>query len=248
MVTSCTSSSISGNGACTRDMMCLALLDRPASQALDDEALAMYIVLRMVPRPRQFLLATGLRYYFLQFPSDAVTAAMIRAQILGELEDTTMAGTPAFFRYMLEQPYREDFYEAIYLYIADSMTADPRPITSIHPALFPLSAPAAVSTTDFYEAIYLYIADSMTADPRPITSIHPALFPLSAPAAVSTTAHAGTSDMASSAVEPAVPPGAAVAADDVHSPATTVLELDGASDTDATMDYGGHPFTWDLGA
>ena len=208
MVTRCTSSSINGNGACTRDMMCLALLDRPASQALDDEALAMYIVLRMVPRPRQFLLATGLRYYFLQFPSDAVTAAMIRAQILGELEDTTMAGTLAFFRYMLEQPYREDFYEAIYLYIADSMTADPRPITSIHPALFPLSAPAAVSTTT----------------------------------------HAGTSDMASSAEEPAVPPGAAVAADDVHSPATTVLELDGASDTDATMDYGGHPFTWDLGA
>ena len=208
MVTRCMSSSTNGNGACTRDMMCLALLDRPASQALDDEALAMYIVLRMVPRPRQFLLDTGMRYYFLQFPSDAVTAAMIRAQILGELEDTTMGGTPAFFRYMLEPPYREDFYEAIYLYIADSMTADPRPITSIHPALFPLSAPAAVSTT----------------------------------------AHAGTSDMASSAVEPAVPPGAAVAADDVHSPATTVLELDGASDTDATMDYGGHPFTWDLGA
>eukprot|EP00439_Symbiodinium_sp_Y106_P021285 s8488_g2.t1 len=101
----------------------------------------------MVPRPRQFLLATGLRYYFLQFPSDAVTAAMIRAQILGELEDTTMAGTLAFFRYMLEQPYREDFYEAVYLYIADSMTADPRPITSIHPALFPLSAPAAVDAT-----------------------------------------------------------------------------------------------------
>ena len=196
----------------TRDVMRLTLLDRPASQALDDEALAMYIVLRMVPRPRQFLLATGLRYYFLQFPSDAVTAAMIRAQILGELEDTTMAGTLAFFRYMLEQPYREDFYEAVYLYIADSMTADPRPITSIHPALFPLSAPAAVDAT----------------------------------------AHAGTCDlaggMASSAVEPAVPPGAMEDADDVHSPATTVLELDGASDTDATMDYGGHPVAWDLGA
>ena len=147
MITNCTSSSVNGNGTCTRDVMRLALLDRPASQALDDEALALYIVLRMVPRPRQFLLATGLRYYFLQFPSDAVTAAMIRAQILGELEDTTMAGTLAFFRYMLEQPYREDFYEAVYLYIADSMTADPRPITSIHPALFPLSAPAAVDAT-----------------------------------------------------------------------------------------------------
>ena len=124
-------------------MMYLALLDRPASQALDDEALALYKVLRMVPRPRQFLLDTGMRYYFLQFPSDAVTAAMIRAQILGELE----GGTLAFFRYMLEPPFREDFYEAIYLYIAGYMTADPRPITSIHPALFSLSAPAAESTT-----------------------------------------------------------------------------------------------------
>eukprot|EP00439_Symbiodinium_sp_Y106_P038737 s980_g4.t1 len=204
MATRCMSSSTNGTGACTRDMMCLAMLDRPASQALDDEALAMYIVLRMVPRPRQFLLDTGMRYYFLQFPSDAVTAAMIRAQILGELEDTTMGGTLAFFRYMLEPPYREDFYEAIYLYIADSMTADPRPITSIHPALFSLSAPAAVSTT-----------------------------------------HDGASDMASTSVVPVVPRGTAVAADDVHSPATTVLELDGASDTDATMDYGGHPLTWD---
>ena len=187
-------------------MMYLALLDRPASQALDDEALALYIVLRMVPRPRQFLLDTGMRYYFLQFPSDAVTAAMIRAQILGELEDTTMGGTLAFFRYMLEPPFREDFYEAIYLYIADYMTADPRPITSIHPALFSLSAPAAESTT-----------------------------------------HVVASDMASMSVEPVVPPGASVAADDVHSPATTVLEQDGASDSDATMDYGGRPLTWDQG-
>ena len=59
MTTNCASSSVNGSGTCTRDVARLALLDRPASQAMDDEALAMYIVLRMVPRPRQFSFGYG---------------------------------------------------------------------------------------------------------------------------------------------------------------------------------------------
>ena len=91
----------------TPDM--LSLLDKPASQVLDDTSLAMYIVLRTIPQPRRLILVEGTFHYFRQFPSDVVTMEQIRTQILHELEDATMTQMLSFFRHMLDQQHCEDF-------------------------------------------------------------------------------------------------------------------------------------------
>ena len=115
----------------------LAALDKPASEVMEDATLAMYLWLRRIPGPRQFVLNLGVRHYHVQFPSDDVTAAQIRAQITEELADANLDVIITFFRNMLEQPHREDFFEDIYQHILFHMIIEPRPITDLHPTLFP---------------------------------------------------------------------------------------------------------------
>ncbi|CAE7449416.1 unnamed protein product [Symbiodinium microadriaticum] len=121
-----------------------ASLDRPASDVMEDASLAMYLWLRRIPRPRQFVADLGVRHYFVQYPSDADTTAQIRAQIYQELENVNLDEAITFFRHMLDQPHREDFYEDIYRHILLHMTTEPRPITAMHPTLFPHSAQSTV--------------------------------------------------------------------------------------------------------
>ena len=115
----------------------LAALDKPASEVMEDASLAMYLWLRRIPGPRQFVLNLGVRHYHLQFPSDDDSAAQIRAQITEELADANLDVIITFFRNMLEQPHREDFFEDIYQHILFHMIVEPRPITDLHPTLFP---------------------------------------------------------------------------------------------------------------
>ena len=117
-----------------------AALDKPASEVMEDASLAMYLWLRRIPGPRQFVLNLGVRHYQVQFPSDADTASQIREQICQELVDANLDVIITFFRNMLEQPHREDFFEDIYQHILFHMVIEPRPITDIHPALFPQPA------------------------------------------------------------------------------------------------------------
>ena len=100
----------------------------------------MYLWLRRIPRPRQFIANLGARHYFVQYPSDADTTAQIQAQIYQELENANLDEAITFFRHMLDQPHREDFYEDIYRHILLHMITEPRPITAMHPALFPQHA------------------------------------------------------------------------------------------------------------
>ena len=115
----------------------LAALDKPASEVMEDASLAMYLWLRRIPGPRQFVLNLGVRHYHIQFPSDDDSAAQIRAQISEELADANLDVIITFFRNMLEQPHREDFFEDIYQHILFHMIVEPRPITDLHPTLFP---------------------------------------------------------------------------------------------------------------
>ena len=115
----------------------LAALDKPASEVMEDASLAMYLWLRRIPGPRQFVLNLGVRHYHIQFPSDDDSAAQIRAQITEELADANLDVIITFFRNMLEQPHREDFFEDIYQHILFHMIVEPRPITDLHPTLFP---------------------------------------------------------------------------------------------------------------
>ena len=108
-----------------------AALDKPASEVMEDASLAMYLWLRRIPGPRQFVLNLGVRHYQVQFPSDADTASQIREQICQELVDANLDVIITFFRNMLEQPHREDFFEDIYQHILFHMVIEPRPITDI---------------------------------------------------------------------------------------------------------------------
>ncbi|CAE7357022.1 RTase, partial [Symbiodinium sp. KB8] len=91
-----------------------AALDKPASEVMEDASLAMYLWLRRISGPRQFVLSLGVRHYQIQFPSDADTAAQIREQICQELVDANLDEILTFFRNMLDQPHVEDFFEAHY--------------------------------------------------------------------------------------------------------------------------------------
>ena len=121
-----------------------AALDKPASEVMEDASLAMYLWLRRISGPRQFVLSLGVRHYQIQFPSDADTAAQIREQICQELVDANLDEILTFFRNMLDQPHVEDFFEDIYQHILFHMIIEPRPITDMHPTLF--SQPAQSST------------------------------------------------------------------------------------------------------
>ena len=112
-------------------------LDKPASEVMEDASLAMYLWLRRIPGPRQFVLNLGVRHYQVQYPSDADTAVQIREQICQELMDANLDEIITFFRNMLDQPHREDFFEDIYQHILFHMVIEPRPITDMHPTLFP---------------------------------------------------------------------------------------------------------------
>ena len=96
-------------------MSLYASLDKPASEVVDDASLAMYLWLRRIPHPRQFVATIcvdhGVRHYFVQYPSDADTTTQIRAQIYQELEHANLDVAITFFRHMLDQSHREDFYE-----------------------------------------------------------------------------------------------------------------------------------------
>ena len=118
----------------------LASLDKPASEVMEDASLAMYLWLRRIPGPRQFVLNLGVRHYHVQYPSDDDTAAQIRAQINQELADANLDEIITFFRNMLDQPHREDVFENIYQHIPFHMIIEPRPTTDLHPTLFPQPA------------------------------------------------------------------------------------------------------------
>ena len=120
-----------------------AALDKPASEVMEDASLAMYLWLRRIPGPRQFVLNLGVRHYQVQFPSDADTAVQIREQICQELVDANLDEILTCFRNMLDQPHKEDFFEDIYQHILFHMIVEPRPITDMHPTLF--SQPAQSS-------------------------------------------------------------------------------------------------------
>ena len=94
-----------------------AALDKPASEVMEDASLAMYLWLRRIPGPRQFVLNLGVRHYQVQFPSDADTAVQISEQICQELVDANLDEILTFFRNMLDQPHKEDFFEDIYQHI-----------------------------------------------------------------------------------------------------------------------------------
>ncbi|CAE7639771.1 unnamed protein product [Symbiodinium necroappetens] len=127
-----------------RLMSLYASLDKPASEVVDDASLAMYLWLRRIPHPRQFVADLGVRHYFAQYPSDADTTTQIRAQIYQELEHANLDVAITFFRHMLDQSHREDFYEDIYRHILSHMITEPRPITAMHPTLFQQPAQSSV--------------------------------------------------------------------------------------------------------
>ena len=122
---------------CCTIMALRAALDKPASEVMEDASLAMYLWLRRIPGPRQFVLNLGVQHYQIQFPSDADTAVQIREQIHQELVDANLDEIITFFCDMLDQPHKEDFFEDIYQHILFHMTIEPRPITDMHPTLFP---------------------------------------------------------------------------------------------------------------
>ena len=113
-----------------------ATLDQPASTVLDDTSLAMYVVLRNIPQPRNTILDLRTYHYFRQFPADLHTRAQLCMQIRDELMPSTLAEIFSFFRGMLESEHREDFFEDVYRVILSSMTVDPVPITMLHPHVF----------------------------------------------------------------------------------------------------------------
>ena len=92
----------------------------------------------------QFVLNLGVRHYQAQYPSDADTTVQIHEQIRQELAEANLDEILTFFRSMLDQPHREDFFEDIYQHILFHMVIEPRPITDMHPTLFP--QPAQSST------------------------------------------------------------------------------------------------------
>ena len=188
----------------------LSLLDRPASQVLDDASLAMYIVLRTIPQPRQLIMDEGTFYYFRQFPSDVVATEQIRTQIQHELEDATMTQMLSFFRHMLDHQHCEDFYEAIYRRILAHMTLDPRPITEKHPSIFTVSLMRR------------------NASSRLPSSSHVASVFMNNTADLVVTASAVTSNETSVALE-----------DNVGALSPAPTERDSACDSDVTLDYGG---------
>ena len=122
-----------------------AALDKPASEVMEDASLAMYLWLRRIPGPRQYVLNLGVRHYQTQYPSDAATAVQIREQICQELVDANLDEIITFFRNMLDQPHRDDFFEDIYQHILFHMAIEPRPITDMHPTLFPQSAQSSAA-------------------------------------------------------------------------------------------------------
>ena len=120
---------VSADGSCSErelERRATPTLERRISEALDTGQLAFYLCFRGLPQ--WAITDAGVHVYFLQYENpDPQTRSAILVQLEQEAASRDMAGALELFRFLLEDDFREQFYQEVYTLVARNVQNAERP-------------------------------------------------------------------------------------------------------------------------
>ena len=115
------------DGASEQERRAQPVLERLPSEALDTGQLALYLCFREIPK--WAVTDVGIHVYFQQYEApDPETRNTVFAQLEQEASCRDMAGVLDLFRFLLEDDFRERFYEELYTLVARHVRSLANPV------------------------------------------------------------------------------------------------------------------------